>query len=84
VGGDGVQGRGRDGVVRTSPCAGITPAEARTAGSCGCSRSSRWRRAPSKVPGRYRALVLFAAGSGLRPGECFGLTVDRIDFLRRT
>ncbi|MHA6618925.1 site-specific integrase [Pseudonocardia sp. DLS-67] len=36
------------------------------------------------VPDRYRALVVLAAGTGLRQGECFGLTVDRIDFLRRT
>jgi integrase len=36
------------------------------------------------LPERYRALVTFAAGTGLRQGECFGLTVDRIDFLRRT
>lgn len=33
---------------------------------------------------RYRPLVLLAAGTGFRQGECFGLTVDRIDFLRRT
>jgi integrase len=33
---------------------------------------------------RYRALVLAAAGLGLRPGEVFGLAVDRVDFLRRT
>ena len=26
---------------------------------------------------------MFAAGTGLRQGECFGLTVDRVDFLRR-
>jgi integrase len=35
------------------------------------------------VPARYRALVVFAAGTGLRQGECFGLTMDRLDFLRR-
>jgi integrase len=35
------------------------------------------------LPGRYRALVTVAAGTGLRQGECFGLTVDRVDFLRR-
>jgi len=35
------------------------------------------------MPERYRALVVFAAGTGLRQGECFGLTVDRIDFPRR-
>jgi integrase len=36
------------------------------------------------VPARVRAAVLLAAGSGLRMGEVLGLTVDRIDFLRRT
>ena len=36
------------------------------------------------VPDRFRALVLIAAGTGLRQGETFGLTVDRVDFLRWT
>ena len=36
------------------------------------------------VPARYRALVLLGAGTGLRQGEAFGVTVDRVDFLRRT
>jgi integrase len=36
------------------------------------------------IPQRYRALVTLAAGTGMRQGECFGITVDRIDFLRRT
>jgi integrase len=35
------------------------------------------------VPARYRALVILAASSGMRQGECLGLTVDRLDFLRR-
>lgn len=35
------------------------------------------------VPGRYRALVTLAAGTGLRQGECFGVEVRHIDFLRR-
>jgi integrase len=35
------------------------------------------------VPDQYRALVILSAGSGMRQGECFGLTVDKIDFLRR-
>jgi integrase len=35
------------------------------------------------MPERYRALIVFDAGMGLRQGECFGLTVDRVDFLRR-
>lgn len=35
------------------------------------------------VPGRYRARVLASAGLGLRQGDACGLTVDRVDFLRR-
>jgi integrase len=36
------------------------------------------------VPERYQALVILAAGTGVRQGEAFGLTVDRLDFLRRS
>ena len=36
------------------------------------------------VPDRYSALVVLAAGTGLRQGEAFGLSLDRVDFLRRT
>lgn len=36
------------------------------------------------LPLRYRAVVTLVAGSGLRASEVFGLTVDRIDFLRKT
>lgn len=35
------------------------------------------------MPDELRALVTFAAGTGLRQGECFGLTIDRVNFLRR-
>jgi integrase len=34
------------------------------------------------LPDRYRAIVATAAGLGLRQGECFGLAVDDVDFLR--
>jgi len=40
-------------------------------------------RLAAAMPEQYRALIVFAAGMGLRQGECFGLTVDRVDFLRR-
>lgn len=36
------------------------------------------------VPDRYRALVVLAAGTGLRQGEALGLTLEHVDFLRRT
>jgi len=36
------------------------------------------------MPAHYRAAVIAAAGLGLRQGELFGLSVDRVDWLRRT
>ena len=35
------------------------------------------------APEHIRAAVVLGAGTGLRQGELFGLTVDRIDFMRR-
>jgi integrase len=35
------------------------------------------------MPLELQALVTFTAGTGMRQGEVFGLTVDRVDFLRR-
>ena len=35
------------------------------------------------IPERHRALIVVAAGTGLRQGELFGLTIDRIDFDER-
>jgi len=32
----------------------------------------------------YWAMVTLAVGTGTRQGECFGLSVDRVDFIRRT
>jgi integrase len=34
------------------------------------------------LPGRYQAIMAAVAGLGLRQGECFGLAVDDVDFLR--
>lgn len=42
------------------------------------------RALEAALPARYTALVTLAAGTGMRQGECLGLTVDRVDFLRRT
>jgi integrase len=36
------------------------------------------------VSERYTALLVLLAGSGMRPGEALGVTVHRVDFLRRT
>jgi integrase len=36
------------------------------------------------VPDRHRGLIVVAAGTGMRQGELFGLTVDRLNFDERT
>lgn len=36
------------------------------------------------IPARHRALVVMAAGTGLRQGELFGLTIDRLNLDERT
>jgi integrase len=36
------------------------------------------------VPERFQALIIVGAGTGVRISEALGLTVDRIDFLRKT
>jgi integrase len=35
------------------------------------------------MPEQLQGLVTFTAGTGMRQGEVLGLTLDRIDFLRR-
>jgi integrase len=35
------------------------------------------------MPDRYRALVVVGAGTGLRPGELFGLQLRHVDFFKR-
>lgn len=71
-----------DGVITRSPCRGIR-----------LPKVERPKVVPpttddvlaitEAMPDRYRALVTLAAGTGLRQGEAFGVTVPRIDFERR-
>ncbi len=41
-------------------------------------------RLAAAVPPRYEVLIWLVALAGLRPGEAFGLTIDRVRFLERT
>lgn len=73
----------RDRCLPTSPCVGIKLPK---------KEPSRVEPLPTEavhaladaVADRFWALVVLAASTGLRQGEAFGLTVDRVDFLRRT
>lgn len=71
-----------DRLIAASPCINITLPKRNDAEVVPLTVSEVEAMAEA-VPDRYRALIVFAAGMGLRQGECFGLTVDRVDFLRR-
>ena len=69
-------------LIASSPCVGINVPKRNDAEVVPLSVSEVEAMAAA-VADRYRALIVFVAGMGLRQGECFGLTVDRVDFLRR-
>lgn len=64
-----------DRIITVSPCTGVKLPKV---------ERGQVEALIAAVPSRYRALVVLGAGTGLRQGECFGLTVDRLDFLRGT
>jgi integrase len=75
----------RDRLVHESPCEGVTlPRADRAVSALVPLTVDQVHALAGAVPERYRALVIASAGLGLRQGEACGLTVDRIDFLRRT
>lgn len=41
------------------------------------------RALAAAMPDQYRALVILGAGTGLRPGELFGLQVRHVDFFKK-
>lgn len=71
-----------DGVVRVSPCRGVKLPK-RERAQVVPLETEVVRGLVDAIPERYRAPVFLAATTGMRQGEVFGLTVDRIDFLRR-
>ena len=71
-----------DRLIAASPCARIAVPE-RTDTEVVPQGVGQVAELAAAVPLRYRALIVFAAGTGLRQGECFGLSLDRLDFLRR-
>ncbi len=73
----------RDRKLAASPCEG-TKLPKREPRQVVPLSTAAVRALAEAVPPRYAALITLAAGTGLRQGEAFGLTVDRVDFLRRT
>jgi integrase len=73
----------RDRLIVASPCTGVRlpkPAPKRVEPLA----TERVEALIAAMPERYRALVVLAAGTGLRQGEAFGLELAAVDFLRRT
>lgn len=72
-----------DRLIARSPCSGIRlPRKAKV--EVVPPTLEQVEAIADRINQRYRVAVILAAGAGLRLGEVFGLTVDRIDFMRRT
>jgi len=73
-----------DRVIAESPCRQVRLPRKETSSSALIPLTSAQVLAlADSVDPRFRALVLVSAGLGLRQGEACGLTLDRVDFLRR-
>lgn len=73
-----------DKLVR-NPCRGVKlPRRESTARSLVPITADEVRAVAAHVHARYRALVWAQASLGLRTGEATGITVDRVNWLRRT
>jgi integrase len=73
----------RDRLITTSPCVSIrvpkpTPKRVEPLAT------EQVEALIAAMPERYRALVILAAGTGVRQGEAFGVELEAVDFLRRT
>jgi integrase len=72
-----------DGLIAKNPFNGKSIRKPRPARQKVVPWPSEWVwAAQDALPARFRVLVDLAAGVGLRQGECFGLSVDDVDFLR--
>lgn len=74
----------RDRFLATTPCIEVKRPARPPASMLEVLSGDEVAAMAAAVPARYRALIVAAAGTGLRPGELFGLTVERVDFLRRS
>ena len=74
----------RDRIVTASPCIGIRLPPEKPASLLTVLTTADIHALAGAIHERYAALIMFGAATGLRPGELFGLTKDRVRFLSRT
>lgn len=72
-----------DGLIRQTPCRRISLPKKDASAHVVPLETAQVLALADAVPPDCRAMVLLAAGAGLRQGEVWGLTLDRVDFLRR-
>lgn len=72
----------RDQLIVRTPCVDVDLPK-RQAGQLQLLTTDQVAAAAGSIYPRFRIAVVLGAGAGLRPGEVLGLTVDRVDFLRR-
>jgi len=72
-----------DRIIATTPCVRVTLPRPEAAHVVPLA-TEEVEALVEAVPDRYRALVVMAAGTGVRQGEALGVTLDRLDFLRRS
>jgi integrase len=72
----------RDRRIMANPCEGTTLPEVE-ATKVRPATTEQVEQLAELMPPDLRALVIVAAGTGMRQGELFGLTVDRLNMLKR-
>lgn len=78
-----MKGAVEDGLIAGNPCAGVSLPKPQPAPVVPLT-VEQVDTIAGAVPDRMRAAVILAAGTGMRQGEVYGLTLDRVDFLRRS
>ncbi|MEU8535454.1 tyrosine-type recombinase/integrase [Streptomyces parvulus] len=71
-----------DRVIAASPCQGVSLPDVPRRKVVPLT-VDQVRALAEGMPDRYQALVILGAGTGLRPGELFGLQVRHVDFFKR-
>lgn len=73
----------RDRLLPRSPCEGVRLPRKSSRGALSPISTETVLALREAMPSHLQAFVTVGAGTGMRRGELFGLTVDRVDFLRK-
>ncbi len=71
------------GLLRDSPCNGVKPPKTNKVPILPI-RTDAILKLVEEIPDRFKALVTFAATTGLRQGEVFGVPLQNVDFVNQT